>query len=70
MQSQAIMFDSFALNVPLNLYYYGSPSASSSSIVTASTTSWDNAPLYITAKQDYNGGGAIDVYITYQVVKL
>lgn len=70
MQSQAIMFDSFALNAPLNLYYYGSPSASNSSIATVSSVTWDNAPLYILSKLDYNGGSSIDVYITYQVVKL
>ena len=70
MQTQAIMIDSFAYNVPMSVYYYASPSASDSTIATVSVTNWDNAPLYITAKADYNGGGAIDVYITYQVVKL
>lgn len=72
MQSQSIMFDSFAYNAPFSLYYYGSPVANNgfAGVPSVSTVDWDNAPLKILSKLDYNGGGSIDVYITYQVVKL
>ena len=69
-QSVAITFDSFALNAPFSVYYYGSPESSNATATSFSTINPDNAPFYLLSLLDYNGGGAIDVYISYQIIKL
>jgi hypothetical protein len=69
-QSTAIVFDSFAYNAPMDLWYYGSPESSNATATSFSMINPDNAPFYLLSKLDYNGGGAIDVYITYQIIKL